>query len=237
MITIKKGNIFTTKCQVIVNTVNCVGVMGAGIAKEFKMRYPDMFTDYQKFCNGGQIKIGNLWIYKESNLEHNSSCSKVLNFPTKKHWKDESQLQFIEQGLDKFLSTYQQKGINSIAFPLLGASLGGLSESAVLNAMKSYLEQVNDRVDIEIWYFDPTAKDDFYDEFKNAFNELSDLEIKNQSGLGISSINKIKEALSLPKINSIGALLSVKGIGQVSIEKSFNFINNKKRSAENLCLF
>jgi hypothetical protein len=120
---------------------------------------------------------------------------------------------------------------------LLGASLGGLSESAVLNAMKSYLEQVNDRVDIEIWYFDPTAKDDFYDEFKNAFNELSDLEIKNQSGLGISSINKIKEALSLPKINSIGALLSVKGIGQVSIEKSFNFINNKKRSAENLCLF
>lgn len=228
MITIKKGNIFTTNCQAIVNTVNCVGVMGAGIAFEFKLRYPKMFKNYQRFCESGQIKIGNLWIYNDADVDQNEPCSRVLNFPTKKHWKDHSSLNYLELGLEKFLLTYQQKKITSIAFPLLGASLGGLSEKDVLKTMKYYLNQVDSSVDIEIWYFDAQAKDDFFYEFKEIFTRLTEHEIKEKSGLAINAINKIKEALNQNHINSIGALLSVKGIGKASVEKSFNFIKKQK---------
>jgi O-acetyl-ADP-ribose deacetylase (regulator of RNase III) len=237
MITIKKGNIFTTNSQVIVNTVNCVGVMGAGIAFEFKLRYPKMFNEYQKFCESGQIKIGNLWIYNDIDSAHKNACSRVLNFPTKVHWKDHSSLHYIEQGLEKLLQTYQEKGIVSIAFPLLGASLGGLSEEQVLKTMKNYLNQVDDSVDIEIWYFDTKATDDLFDELQQCFTQLNAEEIKQQSGLGISSINKISAALNQEDINSLGALLSVKGIGKTSVEKLFDFIKRKNTGPENLTLF
>jgi len=233
MITIKKGNIFTTQCEVIVNTVNCVGVMGAGIAFEFKLRYPEMFKPYKEFCDQGQIKIGSLWIYNEE--VQNKSCSRVLNFPTKNHWKDPSTVHYLEQGLEKFLATYKQKNIKSIAFPLLGASLGGLSEAQVLTTMKHYLEQAD--IDIEIWYYDAKAKDDLFDNFKLTFNQVSEQIIKEESGLGISAINKIKVALNQESINSIGSLLSVKGIGKASLEKSFAFIKQKSLSPQNFSLF
>ena len=237
MITIKKGNIFTTNSQIIVNTVNCVGVMGAGIALEFKMRYPKMFDDYQRFCESGEIKIGNLWIYNDINQEQNSACSRVLNFPTKKHWKDLSSLNYLEKGLEKFLLTYQQKGITSIAFPLLGASLGGLPEELVLKTMKHYLNQVDNNVDVEIWYFDAEAKDDVFDKLTEYFSQFDDQLIKEKSGLGISAIKKIREASNQDNINSIGSLLGVKGIGKISVEKLFNFIKKKRSVSENLSLF
>ena len=81
MIEIKKGNIFTTKCHTIVNTVNTVGVMGAGIAYEFKLRFPEMFEKYKSFCDSGHIDIGNLWIYKLTKND-NEMYEYILNFPT-----------------------------------------------------------------------------------------------------------------------------------------------------------
>ena len=228
MITIKKGNIFTTRCQTIVNTVNWVGVMGAGIAYEFKLRHPQMFTDYDTFCKNGQIKIGTLWIYSpQEQLEY---CSKILNFPTKNHWKDPSSIEFLELGLQKFLGTYKQKGITSIAFPLLGASLGGLSESEVLKTMEFYLNQTD--IDIEIWHFDSNAKDDLFDEFKYKFTSLNNEIIKKHSGLRGTAIDKIKFALNQSDINSISSLLSVKGIGKVSLEKAFDFTRIRQHSSE-----
>lgn len=228
MITIKKGNIFTTRCQTIVNTVNCVGVMGAGIAYEFKLRHPQMFRAYEAFCKNGQIKVGTLWIY--SPQEQPKYCSKILNFPTKNHWKDPSTIEFLELGLQKFLGTYKQKGITSIAFPLLGASLGGLSESEVLKTMEFYLNQTD--IDIEIWHFDSNAKDDLFDDFKNKFTSLNNENIKKHSGLRSTAIEKIKSALNQSDINSISSLLSVKGIGKVSLEKAFDFTRIQPHSPE-----
>ena len=119
MIEIKKGNNFTSNCHTIVNTVNCVGIMGAGIAYEFKLRFPKMFQKYQQFCSNGSIDIGNLWIYKLTKYD-NENYEYILNFPTKNHWKYPTKIEYLEKGLQKFIDTYKQKKILSIAFPLLG---------------------------------------------------------------------------------------------------------------------
>jgi O-acetyl-ADP-ribose deacetylase (regulator of RNase III) len=234
MIEIRKGNIFTTNCHTIVNTVNCVGVMGAGIAYEFKLRFPDMFKKYKVFCDKGLIDIGNLWIYKLTK-DDNEMYEYVLNFPTKKHWKYPTKIEYLEEGLQKFVDTYKDKGILSIAFPLLGASKGGLSEKVSIDIMKKYLEKVD--IPVEIWYFDPNAKDVLYEEFKDKFLKLDIETIKEQSKLRVDLIKKIKNALYREDINSMSGLLQVKGIGDVSLEKSFNFIKNFDKNNQNLFTF
>lgn len=223
MIEIKKGNIFTTQCQTIVNTVNCVGVMGAGIALEFKLRYPEMFNKYKNFCDDDLINIGNLWIYTLDNKE-NSGYTKILNFPTKEHWKYPTKKEYLEKGLQKFVDTYALKNIESIAFPLLGASKGGMNEDDSMRIMKNYLSKCDIRV--EIWHFDPTAKDDVYDEFKRIFMNLSDASIKEKSQLRNDAIQKIKSGLLMNDINSLSGLLKVKGIGATTLEKSFVLLKN-----------
>ena len=96
-----KGNIFNTSCQVLVNTVNCFGVMGKGIALECKFRFPGMFEKYKEFCEKKLIKPGSLQLW-------NSSKPWVLNFPTKMHWKDPSKIEYLEKGLDKFKNEYSK---------------------------------------------------------------------------------------------------------------------------------
>ena len=123
-----KGNIFNTNCQTLVNTVNCIGVMGKGMALECKLRFPEMFIKYKDSCDKKLFKPGYLQIYKNSKPW-------ILNFPTKIHWKDPSKIEYLEEGLKKFQDEYLNKNISSIAFPLLGASLGGLSEELVYETM------------------------------------------------------------------------------------------------------
>ncbi len=228
MIIEKTGNIFTTNCQTIVNTVNCVGVMGAGIAYEFRLRYEDMFNKYKKYCDDKQIDIGVLWIYNAEN-------KRILNFPTKYDWKYPSKKEYLHKGLQKFIETYKQKGITSIAFPLLGAQKGGLDPEESLSIMISYLKNCD--IDIEIWHFDPTAKDDLYEEFKAIFYEIDDQSIKKESGIRIDIVRLIRTALDNPKINSLSGLLNIKGVGDTSLEKIFKYIQNYKKNGSNLFTF
>ena len=215
MIKILSGNIFTTKCSTIVNTVNCVGVMGAGIAYEFRLRYPKMHERYKEICKYNLLKIGTLWIYRADN-------KKILNFPTKIDWKKQSKTEYLEKGLQKFIDTYKEKEITSIAFPLLGASHGGLTQEQSLSIMQRYLSKCD--IYIEIWYFDPTATDDVFLNYKKYFLSRTDEELAKNVGISIHIIEKIKEALKEPTINSMSSLLNVKGIGDKTLEKSFNFI-------------
>lgn len=141
---IKNSNIFNSQCQTLVNTINCVGVMGKGLALEMKNRYPEMFSLYQDFCNKQLIDIGKLWIYK-------SDDKWILNFPTKKHWKNNSEYEYIEAGMKKFVETYKEKGITTIAFPMLGCNNGGLNKDKVLEIMTKYLIQCEDII-VEIYY-------------------------------------------------------------------------------------
>jgi len=225
MIIEHKGNIFTTKAETIVNTINCVGVMGAGIAYEFRLRYSDMYNKYVDLCNQKQLDIGKLWIYK-------SEDKKVLNFPTKKHWRYPTKEEYLHRGLEKFVDTYRQKGINSIAFPLLGANKGGLNEDIVLSIMYQYLSKCD--IDVEIWHFDPTAKDDLFEKFVATIQEY-DLEyLKKETSIRKDTLQKIIDATSRDNINSLSSLLGVKGVGDKSLEKLFEYIIQKK---DDLTLF
>lgn len=140
-----QGDMFKSSAQTLVNTINCVGAMGKGIALEFKKRYPAMYDRYRQLCKDGLIQTGKLWLYKADDGKW------VLNFPTKQHWRNPSKVEYIEQGLDKFVKTYKEKGIISIAFPMLGCSNGGLDKNEILPIMQKYLEQCDD-LDVEIYY-------------------------------------------------------------------------------------
>ena len=223
------GNIFTSKCQTLVNTVNCVGVMGAGIALEFKFRHPKMFEKYVTHCAAGRIATGQLWLYKPESDE--ADLRWVLNFPTKKHWKDPSKNEYLVMGLKKFLETYQDKGIDSVAFPILGAMNGKIAERESLSIMQNYLAQCD--IPVEIYHYDPTATDDLYQEFRRRIltNE-DDRSMAKDMGLRINFVRRIREVLEWEHdINSLSQLASVKGIGLKTLEKSFQYVMDNPEPA------
>jgi len=129
------GNIFESPAQTLVNTVNTAGAMGKGLAKEFKRLFPDMFTEYQRLCESGSLDIGKLWLYPTKNKS-------VLNFPTKRHWRQPSKLEFIDLGLRTFVSVYDQARVTSIAFPQLGCGNGELDWAEVKPLMEMYLKSL-----------------------------------------------------------------------------------------------
>lgn len=214
-----KGNIFNSKCQTLVNTVNCVGVMGKGIALVHKMRYQDMYIEYKDHCKQKLIKPGVLWLY---NKQENAPW--ILNFPTKVHWKFPSKIEWIENGLKKFVDTYQQKGITSIAFPLLGTHNGGLDTKLVKGLMNEYLSKCN--IEIEIYDYDPNAPDDLFDLFKGIWKSLNESEIKKDTGIQPQYAKKITEVINSGEIKSMIGLANYKGIGEKTLEKAFNYILN-----------
>ncbi len=136
MITYVTGDLFHSPAQVLVNTVNTVGVMGKGIALEFKRIYPDMFRSYQRLCEHNMFHVGQLWLWKSPNKW-------VLNFPTKKHWRSPSRPEYIEAGLKKFQQAYNDLSIHSIAFPALGCGNGELDfDTQVRPLMEQYLKDL-----------------------------------------------------------------------------------------------
>lgn len=152
MITYLKSNLFFSPAQVLVNTVNTEGVMGKGIAKEFKKHFPEMFQQYHKFCEEKKLDIGNLWLYKTTNKW-------VLNFPTKKSWRNPSKIEYLEKGLQKFVDQYENRGIKSIAFPPLGCGNGELNwETQVRPLMEKYLKDLP--IDIYIHLYTPSSLED-----------------------------------------------------------------------------
>ena len=221
-IKIIEGNIFTSNCQTIVNTINCSGVMGAGIALECRLRFPAMFDQYEKYCKEGKIDIGVLWLYK-------SPERWVLNFPTKKHWRFPTKESYLHAGLQKFMSTYDAKGIKSIAFPVLGAQNGGLEISTSISIMQSYLSAC--KIPVEIYKYSPTATDDLFERFKSSFVSTAPEILKISTGLRANHINLIREALEKKDIYQLNQLASVDGIGQKTLEKAFAYIT-QKRSAD-----
>lgn len=142
------GDLFQSSADVLVNPVNTVGVMGKGIAREFKRLYPDMFKQYKIICEQEQLQVGKLWMYK-------ATGKRILNFPTKKHWRQKSKLEYIESGLKEFVATYDSLGIQSIAFPMLGCGAGGLDwETEVQPLMEQYLSDLP--IDVCVYLFEQT---------------------------------------------------------------------------------
>lgn len=147
MITYVSGNILTSAAQVISNPINCAGVMGAGLALEFKNNFPDMFTDYVTRCSNKKVVIGQPYLWESNNKQ-------ILNFPTKRHWKDKSLIGDIDVGLAYLAANYDEMGITSIALPALGCGLGGLNWPDVKLLIEKHLGNLPT---LEVYVYQPTV--------------------------------------------------------------------------------
>lgn len=136
------GDIFESKAQTLVNTVNCVGVMGQGIALEFKKRFPDMYEDYLQRCRTGQVRLGEPYLYPRTAVPW------ILNFPTKDHWRSVSRLEDITRGLEHLERHYQEWGITSLAIPPLGCGAGQLEWRVVGLTLYSHLSRLEMPVEL-----------------------------------------------------------------------------------------
>ena len=125
MFKVLTGDLFESRASAWVNTVNCVGVMGKGVALEFRRRFPDMFEDYRARCARRQVLLGEPYVYR------GTSARTIINFPTKGHWRSPSRLADIERGLDHFAAHVLDWELTSVAMPALGCGHGGLEWSEV----------------------------------------------------------------------------------------------------------
>ncbi len=131
------GDIFQSKAQTLINTVNCVGVMGKGIALEFKERFPEMFEDYIQRCERKEMRLGEPYIFRSL------FGPQVINFPTKDHWKSLSKISDIEKGLEYLLAHYKEWDVTSLALPPLGCGNGQLEWRQVGPMIYKYAKQMN----------------------------------------------------------------------------------------------
>ncbi len=145
------GNLLESEAEALVNTVNTVGVMGKGIALQFKNQYPYNYKVYSKACKDGDFKIGDLLVVEEDSLL--SGRRTIINFPTKTDWRKPSEYIYIEEGLKKLVELIKQKNIKSLAIPPLGAGNGGLEWNKVKAMMQYYLRNI----DAEITIFQPNS--------------------------------------------------------------------------------
>lgn len=147
MIRYVSGNLLDDDAEALVNPVNCVGAMGAGLAKQFKERFPLNFAHYKRACAAGKVKLGAMFLH-----ENNSPVGPVwlINFPTKHHWKDNSRVEWIDFGLADMALLVRQIGVRSIALPMLGCGLGGLSFDDVRPLIERAFADLPD-VDVRVY--------------------------------------------------------------------------------------
>ncbi len=148
------GDIFSSKAQTLINTVNCVGIMGKGIAAEFKKRYPEMFEDYVARCQRSEVKPGVPYLFKPSSL----FTPQVINFPTKSDWRAASHVEDIEKGLKILVSKYKEWGIESIAVPPLGCGNGQLLWETVGPLIYKYFSKLDIPVKMYAPYGTPSVQ-------------------------------------------------------------------------------
>ena len=142
MIEFVKGNIFDADVEALVNPVNCVGIMGKGLALQFKKKFPDYYKHYANACKERRIILGNAYFY--INLYPDFRTSLIVSFPTKYHWQDKSRLWDITQGLEMLSIKIRDFKVKSIAIPALGCGLGGLDWADVLVTMQDKLKSLSD---------------------------------------------------------------------------------------------
>jgi O-acetyl-ADP-ribose deacetylase (regulator of RNase III) len=205
--------VFNVGAQTIVNTVNCIGVMGAGLALEFQLRFPEMEKNYVERCKQRRVEVGRPYLYKEYVNPW------ILNFPTKNHWKYPSKIEWIEQGLKYFSANYQRGGITSIAFPKLGCSNGGLEWNTVAPLMEKYLQDL----DIDVFICKDTEKEASGTEgiMVQMLNDIETLSWPEELGIRADIKRKIISALPIGRFRD---LRKVEGIGKQTYNDVFSFL-------------
>lgn len=172
-----KGDIFSYDADIRVNTVNCVGVMGAGVALAFKKKYPDMYKDYVKMCRNKEVRPGRPYIWSRQTLFEGDRTDIIINFPTKDHWRNPSEYEYIEEGLQWMRQMLPRYCGKTIAIPSLGCGHGGLDWTRVRDMIQSYLRDI----DMHILVFEPdssTAKKELTEEEKLFMEQKNILHLK-----------------------------------------------------------
>ena len=149
MIEYKSGDIFAEDVEALVNSVNCVGVMGRGIALQFKNMFPENFKTYEAACKRDEVKPGRMFVYESGQM---TNPRYIINFPTKRHWRGKSRIEDIEAGLKDLVRVIEERNIRSIAIPPLGTNLGGLNWTDVRPRIEAALRELDDLV---VMIFEP----------------------------------------------------------------------------------
>jgi O-acetyl-ADP-ribose deacetylase (regulator of RNase III) len=230
------GNIFNSKADVLINTVNCVGVMGKGIALEYRRRYPNMFEEYKWFCENGNLKPGQILPYRKQ-------APWIFNFAIKNDWKHPSKIEWIERCLIKFIEIYKGLGIKSAAFPWMGAMNGGLPLATIKNFTRKYLSNLDD-ISIEVYDFDMNAVDPLFTKLKEIalIPSLNFKKLIKISNIKARYMEKILCSIKEDEIHSLPLLIESGIIGTANIEKLYVFLRESISNADNFredeyCLF
>lgn len=141
MITYTNGNLLESDAEALVNTVNTVGVMGKGIALQFKNAYPINFAKYAEACRSGELTTGKLLITREKDSRGQEKI--IINFPTKQHWRHPSKYEYIQSGLTELVKAMNTHRIKSIAIPPLGCGNGGLQWNSVRPMIENALREID----------------------------------------------------------------------------------------------
>ena len=222
MIKYLKGTVFNSNAKAIVNTVNCDGFMGAGLAHEYKLRYPDLYEKYKNDIENGLVKIGKVNFHKIKN------DLIIINFPTKNNFKYPSRLSWIEEGLLDFCSTYKSNDITSIAFPKLGTSNGGLDWNEVKKIMERYLSEL----DIEVYVcLDENQQAEGIEKIMvDNFNNCNLTELLDKIRINERQLSILTQARP---INRFYEIKNLESIGLKTYEKLFdNFYRINEKNQE-----
>ena len=149
MIKYKRGNIIAEDTEAIVNAVNCVGIMGRGLALQFKKSFPENFKAYTTACDRKEVQLGRMFV---SDTLKTSRPYYIINFPTKQHWRHKSRIEDIDSGLKALVQEIKDRGIRSIAIPAIGCGLGGLEWAHVQPLI---VESLKDIHDLHVIIFEP----------------------------------------------------------------------------------
>ena len=147
MITYSSGDILADDAHALVNPVNCVGVMGKGLANQFKQRFPTNYAAYRQHCDARRLLPGRIFIHR---LPTSHPPFSIINFPTKDHWRDPSTINYLNLGLTTLVKALASHSIASVAIPALGAGLGGLSWDQVHQLLLEHLRHL-DSIDVRIY--------------------------------------------------------------------------------------
>jgi O-acetyl-ADP-ribose deacetylase (regulator of RNase III) len=150
VIKLQKGDILRSDAQALVNTVNCVGIMGKGLALQFKKAFPENFEFYAQACELCVVRVGSMVVFDRNRI---TGPRYIINFPTKQHWQSQSRLEDIEAGLQNLVKTVRELHIQSIAIPPLGCGLGGLRWSEVRPRIEASFEAVPE---VDVSLFEPS---------------------------------------------------------------------------------
>ncbi len=215
MIKYFEGTVFNVDADAIVNTINCIGVMNAGIALEFGLRYPDLLKEYEIKCKNKEINIGKIYYY-------HSNDKTIVNFPTKWHFKYPSKLEWIEAGLKNFVQTYNEHNMKSVAFTKLGTLNGKLDWKEVKKLMEKYLSDLD--LLVYICLDNKTEAEGLEKQMLNFFNECTIDELAEN--VKLNTTQKLNLASNKP-FTRFWRIKEIDGLGTTTYKNIFKYCYNQ----------